>query len=100
MSRSVERSQDREREREREREDTTSQSGVSSCLRRQWSLPVQTRPPAFYDLLVYCCLEEVILNFTPVCFSKTLKDLVKFTHVNNFEKVLKLFDKLLGVGNL
>ena len=86
---------------ERERERGHNQS-VRSLLLPPPSveLPVQTRPPAFYDLTVYCCLEELLLNFTPVCFSKTLKDLVKFTHVNNFEKVLKLFDKLLGVGNL
>ena len=84
------RERESEREREREREDTTSQSGVSSCLRRQWSLPVQTRPPAFYDLTVYCCLEE--LKFVLV---KLSKDFVKFTHVNNFWKLLKLFDILI-----
>ena len=84
----------RQGEREREREDTTSQSGVSSCLRRQWSLPVQTRPPAFYDLRVYCCLEELLLNFTPVCFSKTLK---RFSKVYPREQLWESFEVIRQV---
>ena len=56
--------------------------------------PVQTRPPAFYDLTVYCCLGELLLNFTPVCFSKTWK---RFSKVYPREQLLESFEVIRQV---